>query len=568
MCLATQPLYRTTNIGIRGEKIEMAQLGGTPILILKEGSERTRGRDAQSRNILAAKTIAAAVKSTLGPKGMDKMLVDSMGDVVITNDGATILREMDIEHPAAKMMVEIAKTQDNEVGDGTTTAVVVGGELLKKAEDLLEQEVHPTLIVAGYRLAADKAFEILEDLAQDIAPDDTDTLEKIAMTSMTGKGAEVAKEMLTSLAVEAVKTIAEKGEKIDTDHIKLEKKTGGSKEDTVLIKGMLIDKERVHPGMPKLVEKAKIALLNSALEIEKTEVDAKIEITSPDQMKAFLDEEESMLRNMVDKVTASGANVLFCQKGIDDLAQHFLSKEGVFAVRRVKESDMKKLASATGGKVLTTLEEIKKDDLGHAGIVEERKIGGDEMIFVEDCKNPKSVSILLRGGTEHVVDELERGMNDAIRVVGCAMEDGKYVVGGGATEIELALNLRNYAASVGGREQLAIQAFADSVEVIPRALAENAGLDPIDMLVALRSAHEAGDKNAGLDVFKGEPTDMLKAQVIEPLRIKTQAISSAMESAAMILRIDDVIASGAGAPPGGGMPPGGMGGMGGMGEDY
>ncbi|MCW7072181.1 MAG: thermosome subunit alpha [Methanophagales archaeon] len=550
----------------------MAQLGGTPVLILKEGSERTRGKDAQSRNILAAKTIAAAVKSTLGPKGMDKMLVDSMGDVVITNDGATILKEMDIEHPAAKMMVEIAKTQDDEVGDGTTSAVVIGGELLKKAEDLLEQEVHPTLIVTGYRLAAEKAYEVLKDLALDVTPEDTETLKKIATTSMTGKGAEVARDLLTNLAVESVRAIAEqdgKG-KIDIDHIKLEKKTGGSKEDTVLIKGMLVDKERVHSGMPKLVENAKIALVNSALEIEKTEVDAKIEITSPDQMKAFLDEEEKMLKGMVDKVSESGANVLFCQKGIDDLAQHFLSKAGILAVRRVKESDMKKLASATGGKVLTTLEEIRPEDLGSAGVVEERKIGGEEMIFVEDCKNPKSVSILLRGGTEHVVDELERGMVDALRVTACAVDDGKYVAGGGATEIELALKLRDYAASVGGREQLAIQAFADAVEVIPRSLAENAGLDPIDMLVSLRSAHEAGQKYAGLDVFKGEPTNMLEANVIEPLRIKTQAISSATESATMILRIDDVIAASAASAPGagGGMPPGGMppGGMEGMGD--
>ena len=544
----------------------MAQLGGTPVLILREGSERTRGKDAQSRNILAAKTIAAAVKSTLGPKGMDKMLVDSMGDVVITNDGATILKEMDIEHPAAKMMVEIAKTQDEEVGDGTTSAVVIAGELLKKAEDLLEQEVHPTLIVTGYRLAAEKAYEILKELTKDVTPDDTETLKKIAMTSMTGKGAEVGRELLTDLAVESVRAIAEKG-KVDVDHIKLEKKTGGSKDDTVLIKGMLIDKERVHPGMPKLVENAKIALVNSALEIEKTEVDAKIEITSPDQMKAFLDEEERMLKSMVDKVKDSGANVLFCQKGVDDLVQHYLAKEGILAVRRVKESDMKKLASATGGKVLTTLEEIRPEDLGAAGVVEERKIGGEEMIFVEDCQNPKSVSILLRGGTEHVVDELERGMYDALRVTACAVEDGKYVAGGGATEIELAMRLRDYAASVGGREQLAIQAFADAVEVIPRALAENAGLDPIDMLVALRSAHEAGNKNAGLDVFKGEPTDMLKAGVIEPLRIKTQAISSATESATMILRIDDVIASSAKVPPaGGGMPPGG--GYPGMEEEY
>nr|QNO53238.1 thermosome subunit alpha [Methanosarcinales archaeon ANME-1 ERB6] len=545
------------------------QLGGTPILILKEGSERTRGKDAQNRNILAAKTIANSVKSTLGPKGMDKMLVDSMGDVVITNDGATILKEMDIEHPAAKMMVEIAKTQDNEVGDGTTSAVVIGGELLKRAEDLLEQEVHPTLIVTGYRLAAEKAYSVLKKMAKTVKPDDVKTLKKIATTSMTGKGAEVARELLTNLAVESVRAIAEPGGRVDTDHIKLEKKTGGSKEDTVLIKGMIIDKERVHSGMPKLVEDAKIAMINTAMEIEKTEVDAKIEITSPDQMKAFLDEEENMLKSMVDKVTESGANVLFCQKGIDDLAQHYLAKAGVMAVRRVKESDMKKLASATGGKVLTTLEEIRAEDLGNAGTVEERKIGGDEMIFVEDCKNPKSVSILLRGGTEHVVDELERGMYDALRVTACAVEDGKYVAGGGATEIELAIQLRDYAASVGGREQLAIQAFADAVEVIPRALAENAGLDPIDVLVALRSEHESGNKYMGLDMIKGAPADMIKASVIEPLRIKTQAISSATESATMILRIDDVIASsaqpGGGMPPGG-MPPGGMGGMEGMGE--
>jgi thermosome len=535
----------------------MAQLGGTPVLILREGSERTRGRDAQSRNILAAKTIAAAVKSTLGPKGMDKMLVDPMGNVVITNDGATILKEMDIEHPAAKMMVEIAKTQDEVVGDGTTSAVVIAGELLKRAEDLLEQGVHPTLIVAGYRLAAEKSYAILKKLTKDVTPDDTKTLKKIAMTSMTGKGAEVARELLIDLAVESVRAIAEKGGKIDIDHIKLEKKTGGSKGDTVLIKGMLIDKERVHSGMPKLVENAKIALVNSALEIEKTEVDAKIEITSPDQMKAFLDEEERMLKSMVDKIKESSANVLFCQKGIDDLVQHYLAKEGILAARRVKESDMKKLASATGGKILTTLEEIGPEDLGSAGVVEERKISGEEMIFVENCPNPKAVSILLRGGTEHVVDELERGMYDALRVTACAVEDGKYVAGGGATEIELALRLRDYAATVGGREQLAIQAFADAVEVIPRALAENAGLDPIDMLVALRSAHEAGNKNVGLDVFKGEPADMLKASVIEPLRIKTQAISSATESATMILRIDDVIAATTAKPPAGGMPPGG-----------
>jgi thermosome len=544
----------------------MAQLGGTPVLILREGSERTRGKDAQSRNILAAKTVANAVRSTLGPKGMDKMLVDSMGDVVITNDGATILKAMDIEHPAAKMMVEIAKTQDEEVGDGTTTAVVIAGELLKRAEDLLEQGVHPTLIATGYRLAADRAHEMLKDIAFDVKRDDTKTLKKIAMTSMTGKGAGVAKELLADLAVDAVKTIAEKGVmKIDRDHVKLEKKMGGSTEDTRLIKGMVIDKERVHPGMPKTMKNARIALINSALEIEKTEVDAKIEITAPEQLKSFLEEEEKMLKDMVAKVEASGANVLFCQKGIDDLAQHYLAKRGILAARRVKESDMKQLASATGGKILMSLEEVRPEDLGYAGLVEERKIGGEEMIFVEECKNPKAVSILLRGGTEHVVDELERGVNDALRVVVCAMEDGKYVAGGGAAEIELALKLRDYAASVGGREQLAIQAFADAIEVIPRSLAENAGLDPIDMLVALRSAHERGEKSAGLDAFKGEPTDMLKAGVIEPLRVKTQAISSGTESATMILRIDDVIAASAEKRPP--MPPGGPG-AGGMEEEY
>jgi len=527
-------------------KGEMAQLGGVPVLLLKEGTERTTGKDAQTRNILAAKAIAEAVRTTLGPRGMDKMLVDSMGDVVITNDGATILKEMDIEHPAAKMMVEVAKTIDEEVGDGTTTAVVLAGELLKKAQELLEQDVHPTVIANGYRMAAEEAHKILDGIAADVSPDDSETLKKIAMTAMTGKGAEIAKEHLSELAVEAVRTIARgrrKGERIDTDMIKLEKKIGGSTADTQLIRGMVIDKERVHPGMPKRVENAKIALINAPLEIEKTEIDAKIEITSPEQMKAFLDEEERMLREMVDKIKASGANVVFCQKGIDDLAQYYLAKAGILAVRRVKESDMKKLAQATGGKILTSLEEIREEDLGKAGLVEERKVANEEMIFVEDCPNPKAVTILIRGGTEHVVDEAERAMNDAIRVVACTLEDGKYVPGGGAPEIEVALKLRDYASKVGGREQLAIQSFADALEIIPRSLAENAGLDPIDMLVSLRAAHEAGEKNAGLDVFNGEAVDMVKANVIEPLRVKKQAISSAVEAATMILRIDDVIAA-------------------------
>ncbi|MHC1566803.1 MAG: thermosome subunit alpha [Candidatus Syntropharchaeia archaeon] len=537
-----------------------AQLGGQPILILKEGTERTRGRDAQGRNIIAAKTVASAVRTTLGPKGMDKMLVDSMGDVVITNDGATILKEMDIEHPAAKMMVEIAKTQDDEVGDGTTTAVVIAGELLKKAEDLLDQDVHPTVIASGYRMAAEKAYEVLNGLAIEISTDDEEKLKRIATTAMTGKGAEVARDKLTELAVKAVRAIAEDGRKVDIDNVKIEKKQGGGIEDSQLIEGMILDKERVHPGMSKRVENAKIALINSALEIEKTEVDAKIEITSPDQLKLFLDEEEKMLKEMVEKISQSGANVVFCQKGIDDMVQHYLAKAGIFAVRRVKESDMKKLARATGAKVITSLEEIDEKDLGEAGLVEERKIGGDEMVFVEKCKNPKAVSILLRGGTEHVVDELERGIHDALRVIGVAIEDGKVVAGGGSTEIELALRLRDYASTVGGREQLAIEAFSDAIEIIPRSLAENAGLDPIDMLVALRSSHEGGSKNAGLDVFKGEVIDMYDAGVIEPLRVKTQAISSATEAAVMILRIDDVIAASAmkkpEMPPGGG--PGGM----------
>ena len=533
------------------------QLGGTPVLVLKEGSERTQGKDAQSRNILAAKTIASAVKSTLGPKGMDKMMVDSVGDVIITNDGATILKEMDIEHPAAKMMVEIAKTQYDEVGDGTTTAVVTAGELLKRAEDLLEQDVHPTVIVSGFRSAAEKAYEILGDIALEVSPNDKGTLQKIAKTSMTGKGAGIEKELLTALAVDAVRMVAEDGaEKVDSGQIKVEKKTGGSNEDSTLIKGMVIDKGRAHPEMPERVSKAKIALVNAAFEIEKTEVDAKIEITAPDQMRSFLDEEERILAEMVNTVAEGGANVLFCQKGIDDLAQHYLAKAGIMAVKRVKESDLKMLARATGGKILTSLDEIEPGDLGEAGVVAEEKIGGDEMIFVKDCQNPKSVSILLRGGTEHVVDELERGMHDALRVTACALEDGKYVPGGGAPEIELALRLRDYASTVGGREHLAIQAFADAIEVIPRSLAENAGLDPIDMLVALRSAHESGKASAGLDVYKGKTTDMLKAGVIEPLRIKMQAISAATESATMILRIDDIIASGAEEqPPGGGGRP-------------
>jgi len=543
------------------------QFGGTPILILKEGSQRTAGREAQRSNIMAAKAVAGAVRTTLGPKGMDKMLVDTMGDVVITNDGVTILKEMDIEHPAAKMMVEIAKTQDAEVGDGTTTAVVLAGELLKQAEGLLDQEIHPTVIAAGYRAAADKSMEILKGIAVKVSAKDKELLIKIATTAMTGKGSQSARDELAELAVKAVQAVVDDDGSVDTDNITVEKKVGGGITDSELVHGMVIDKDRLHPNMPKKVTGAKIALLNAAIEIEKTEVDAKIEITSPDQLQAFLDQEETMLKGMVDNITSTGANVVFCQKGIDDLAQHFLAKAGLYTVRRVKKSDMEKLARATGGRIVTSIHDLTANDLGKSGLVEERKIGDEKMTFVEECDNPKSVSIILRGGTEHVVDELDRAMEDALRVVGVVIEDKMLVPGGGAPEVELALRLREYAATVGGREQLAIEAFADSMEVIPKTLAENAGLDQIDSLVALRSRHEKGMKSAGLDMDTGEPVDMLKLGVVEPLRVKTQAINSAAEAAVMILRIDDVIASRSGGP--GGMP-GGAGGMpGGMGgEDF
>ncbi len=543
------------------------QFSGTPIYILREGSQRTAGRDAQRSNIMAAKAVAGAVRTTLGPKGMDKMLVDTMGDVVITNDGVTILKEMDIEHPAAKMMVEIAKTQDQEVGDGTTTAVVLAGELLKQAEELLEQEIHPTVIAAGYRAAADKSMEILKGLAVEVSAKNIDLLTKIAVTAMTGKGSQSAREELADMAVKAVSSVVDEDGSVDTDNITVEKKVGGGITDSMMVSGVVIDKDRLHPNMPKSVTAARIALLNAAVEIEKTEVDAKIQITSPDQLQAFLDQEETMLKGMVDRIAATGANVLFVQKGIDDLAQHFLAKAGIYTVRRIKKSDMDKLARATGGRVVTSIHEISKDDLGKAGLVEERKVSDEKMTFVEDCENPKSVSIILRGGTEHVVDELDRAMEDALRVVGVAVQDKLLVAGGGAPEVELALRLRAYASTVGGREQLAIEAFANAMEVIPKTLAENAGLDQIDSLVALRSQHEKGVKTSGLDMDTGKPVDMLELGVVEPLRVKTQAINSAAEAAIMILRIDDVIASKSGGPSGmpGGMP-GGMGGMGG--EDF
>lgn len=546
----------------------MAYLAGQPIIVLKEGTQRSRGRDAQRSNITAAKVIAETVKSTLGPKGMDKMLVDSLGDVVITNDGVTILDEMDVEHPAAKMMVEIAKTQEDEVGDGTTTAVVFAGELLKKAEGLLDQSIHPTVITYGYQLAAKKAQDILNEIADPITGADKDTLKKVAMTSMTGRGAEVAKEYLADLIVDALIAVAEqKGSKytVDIDNIKTEKKEGGSSDDTELIRGVVIDKEVVHPAMPKRVAGAKIALLNCALEIKKTETDAKISISSPDQLKSFLDEEEDILKAMADKIEKSGANVVFCQKGIDDLVQHYLAKRNILAIRRIKKSDMELLARATGAKILTRIEDLTSSELGNAGVVEEKKISGDEMTHVKDCVNPKAVTLLVRGGTSHVVDEVERGVKDAIKAAGVALEDAKVLCGGGAPEIELSKKLREYAESVGGRQQLAIDAFSDAIEIIPKSLAENAGLDPIDILVDLRAQHEKGNKWYGIDVFSGKSQDMAKNNVVEPLRVKTQAIKSAVEATVMILRIDDVISSkgsgdsGAGMPAG--MPPGGMGGM-------
>lgn len=525
-------------------------IGQTPIFILKEGTKREKGKGAQFNNITAARAIADSVRSTLGPRGMDKMLVDSMGDVVITNDGVTILKEIDVEHPAAKMLVEVAKTQDEECGDGTTTAVILAGELLKKAEAMIEQNVHPTVISGGYRAAATKARELLEDLAITVSPDDKDTLMDIARTSMISKSVSASRDLLADVAVRAVSAVAEKKDgkwSVDDDNIQVVKKQGGSMDDTQMISGIIVDKEAVHSGMPKKVEKAKIALVDSALEVKKTEIDAKIEITDPSQLHAFLDEEENMLKKMVDIVKKSGATVLFAQKGIDDLAQHYLAKEGIYAVRRVKKSDMEKLSKATGANLVTKLDDLKASDLGEAALVEEKKIADDRMTFVTGCKNPKAVSILIRGGTEHVVDEIDRSLNDAISVVSVAYEDGKLVTGGGSTAVELALKLRDYAASIGGREQIAIDAFASAMEVVPTALSENAGLDPIDVLIELRQAHKGGKKYAGINVFTGKVVDMKVLKVLEPIRIGRQAISSATDAAVMILRIDDVIASKGGA---------------------
>ena len=524
-----------------------APSGTVPVLILKEGTSRTTGKEAQRNNITAAKIIAETIKTTLGPKGMDKMLVSSFGDVSITNDGATIMKELDVEHPAAKMLVEVAKAQDNEVGDGTTTAVVLAGELLAKAEDLLNQNIHPTVIIDGYKKASEKAQEILEKMAVPVSINDDKRLIDVAMTSMGSKSVTVAKEHFAKLAVEAIKQVAEEKDgklKADVDLIKVLKKHGKGLDETELVKGMVIDKEVAHSQMPKTVENAKIALLNAKLEIEKTEFDAKINIDTPEQMKLFLDEEERMLREMVDKIAETGANVVFCQKGIDDVALHFLAKKGIMAVKNVSSGDMEKLARATGGKIIASVKDLTADVLGEARLVEEVKIGEDKLVYVRECKNPKAVTIVVRGGTEHVVDEAERSLHDALCVVRNAIEDGKIVPGGGAPEAEVAKQLRDYAVKVGGREQLAIEAFADAVESIPLTLAENAGLDPIDIMVALRAKHEsAASPTYGVDVFSGEVKDMLELNVVEPLRVKQQVVKSATEAANMILKIDDLIAA-------------------------
>jgi thermosome len=535
-----------------------------PVIILPEGYQRMIGRGAQGANIAAAKAVSETVRTTLGPKGMDKMLVDSIGDIVVTNDGVTILEEMNIENPAAKMIVEVAKTQDEEVGDGTTTAVVIAGELLKKAEDLLDQNIHPTMIAKGYRLAGEKAEKLLQKIKVQIKPDDYVMLRKVAMTAMTGKNAETEKEVLSKVVVEAVKSIVEKRNGktvIDNDNIKIEKKSGGSVQDSILIKGIVIDKEKVHAGMPSSVKNAKILLLSEALEVKETERSTEIRVNTPEQLKAFLDQEESYLRDIVQKVKGTGANVVFCQKGIDDVAQYFLAKANIFAARRVKKSDMEKLAKATGAKIVSNLDETSRSDLGFAGEVFETKIAGEDMTFINKCKNPKAVTVFVRGGTEHIIDEIERAVVDSLGDLKAVIEEGTIVYGAGAPEMELSKGLRKYAQSLKGREQLAVSKFAEALEIIPKTLAENAGLDPIDVLTELKSLHDKGKFSYGINVFSGKAEDMKRLGVIEPSKIKSQAIKSATEVAMLILRIDDVIAAGKlkerdmpPMPQGGGMP--------------
>lgn len=554
----------------------MAQTQNVPVLVLKEGTSRTKGRDAQKANIMAAVTLAETIRSSLGPKGMDKMLVSGFGDVTISNDGATIVKEMDVQHPAAKMLVEVAKTQDAEVGDGTTTAMILAGSLLKKAEDLLDQDIHPTVIIEGYKKSMEKALDVVNKIATQVEPMDKKRLKEVAITTLSGKSVVTGHfERLAELVVEAVVQVTEKtGDKytVDLDNVKLEKKKGETLDDTQLIKGVVLDKEVVHPGMPKRVEGAKIAIIDTALEIEKTEMTAKINITSPDQMKNFLDEEASMIKGMVDKVVSSGANVVVVQKGIDDIAQHYLAKRNIMAMRRAKRSDIENLAKASGARIVTTLDDLSSKDLGFAKVVEEKRVGKDKMVFVEGCKNPKSVTVLIRGGTERMVDEAERSLHDAKCVVRNVIQEPYLVAGGGAPEEEVATKLREFAKSFSGREQLAVLKFAEAIEEVPLTLAENSGLDPVDILVEMRAAHSRGEKSAGVNVFSGKISDMSRANVLEPASVKKQAIKSATEAAITLLKIDDVIAASApkGPAPGEhahgmeGMPPG-MGGMGGMG---
>ena len=543
--------------------IQQGSAGGVPVLILKEGASQTKGRDAQKNNISAAKLISEIVRSSLGPRGMDKMLVDSLGDVTITNDGATILKEIDVQHPAAKMMVEISKATDNEVGDGTTSVVVLAGALIEKAEELISKDVHPTIIVDGYRKSATKAIEVLNSIAQKVAGNEKQELVRIAKTSMQTKLVSREADELAQIVVDASITVSEKtdsGFRVDMDDIKVEKKAGGSIRDTKLIKGIVLDKEVVHGGMPKRIEKAKIALVNSALEIEKTEFDAKININSPDQMQLFIDEENRILKSMVDKVSSAGANVLLCQKGIDDIAQHYLAKAGILAVRRIKESDMYNLSRATGARIVNNLDELSSADLGFAKAVEERKVETDKWVFVEGCKNPKAVSILVRGGSQRVVDEAERSVHDAIMAVKDVVEYPYVLVGGGAPEALASIRLREWAATLSGRAQLAAEKFADGIETIPIVLAENAGMDPLDTQVQLRSKSSTGKARIGIDVLNGKVADLAAKDIYEPLAVKEQVINAATEAACMILRIDDVIAASKTKD----MPrPGGAGGMGG-----
>ncbi len=525
-----------------------------PIFILPQDTNRSSGKDAQRNNIMAAKIVADTVKTTLGPRGMDKMLVDSSGNIIVTNDGVTILDEMEIEHPAAKMMVEIAKTQEDEVGDGTTTAVMLAGKLLENAEDLLDKKIHPTVITKGYRLAAEKSHEILNQLAIEVKPDDNNLLKNIAMTAMTGKGAEAVKEKFSELIVKSVKQIQEQGS-VDLDNIKIEKVKGNGIEHTELVEGIILDKERTSIEMPRKIEDARIALLDIPLELKSPEIDTKVSINSPEQLQSFIQQEEKSLKEMVKKISDSGANVVFCQKGVDDVATYYLAKLGIYVCRRVAKLDMEKLSRATGGKIISNLDEL--GNLGQAKIVEQLKKGEEPLTYVRGCMNPKAITILLHGGTEHVIDEIERAIKDGLGDVAAAIQERKVVPGGGAIEIELAKELRKFSQSLGGREQLAVEKFAESLETIPISLAENAGMDPIDVLTELKARHDEENKNFGLNLFENKVQDSIEAGIVEPLKIKTQAINSASEVAMMILRIDDVISSGSGDEKGGGMP-GGM----------